>query len=86
MTLSAFAEVGKPKESVNATVAAASKELNELRMALPETAPEIGVASHYREQKHSDKRISSPCTFFLSHVGAALAFRGFGSLTKRRFA
>ena len=44
MTLSAFAEVGKPKESVNATVAAASKELNELRMALPETAPEIGVA------------------------------------------
>src|ERR1700722_5851069 len=39
MTLSAFAEVGKPTESVNATVAAASKELNELRMGTPETTP-----------------------------------------------
>jgi hypothetical protein len=64
MTLSAFAEVGTPTESANATVAAASKELNELRMALPEMAPETGVASHYREQEHSDKRISSPRTFF----------------------
>jgi hypothetical protein len=43
------------------------------------------VASYYREQNRADKRISSPCTFFLSrHVGAALAFRCFGSLTKRR--
>ena len=81
MTLSAFAEVGKPKESVNATVAAASKELNELRMALPETAPEIGVASHYREQKHSDKRISSPRTFFLPrYFSAALAIPRFARL------
>jgi hypothetical protein len=64
MTLSAFAEVGPPTESVNATVAAASKELNELRMVLPETAPEIGAASHYREPNRSDKRTSSPRTFF----------------------
>ena len=78
MTLSAFAEVGKPRESVNATVAAASKELNELRMALPETAPEIGVASHYREQKHSDKRISSLARSFC-RASAALQVPGLSS-------
>src|SRR5882757_6785199 len=39
MTLSAYAEFGAPTESPNARVAAASKELNELRMSLPETAP-----------------------------------------------
>jgi hypothetical protein len=87
MTLSAYAEFGAPTESPNARVAAASKELNELRMSLPEPHPGIGVASHYREQNRADKRISSPCTFFLSrHVRAAPAFCCFGSLTKRRFA
>jgi hypothetical protein len=86
MTLSAFAEVGKPKESANATVAAANKELNELRMALPETAPEIGVASHYREQKHPDKRISSPRTFFPPRYFSAALAIPLRSLKKRRFA
>ena len=47
----------------------------------PKPRPRIGVASHYREQNRSDKRISYPRTFFLPrYFSAALATPRFARL------
>jgi hypothetical protein len=56
MTLSAFAAVGPPKASPK-TIAAVSKEQNELRMSLPKPHPGMGATPAYREPDRSAKRI-----------------------------
>jgi hypothetical protein len=78
MTLSALAEFEPPTASPNRTVAAASKELNELRMSLPETAPRnwCGVTLSRAEPLRQAHLLFS----HVLRVSAAFALRCFARL------